>query len=855
MNHNHEKCFSPENVNVYYKNQKSHLTSGGKWTDEIFPPTYESIMSLDKKGNFIDNYVEQIDIDDMNKLKIEWKRINEIFPNGFKVFDKIEFDDIKQGSLGNCYFLSAIAAMAEFPCLINHIIRYSKSNDKNYYEVVMFIDGIWQIVVIDDYFPVIKGTKNFAFTRTNGNEIWVLILEKAWAKVNLGYLNIVGGISSDPFSALTSFPSVNYRHDEINIDELWDKILTSDQCNDIMCTSTDGDTSKQKAVGLVEGHAYTIISAKSAIHDGKKIRLLRIRNPWGDTEWKGDWSDSSRLWNDELRAKFDYKNINDGAFWMSVEDFVKYFDATIICNVLYDEKAKHFKIENKDLSKPLVYNMFLKEKARVSFSVFRKHWRYHRELRELNHPISIVVAAYDNDSYSFNKVEGSFSSNDSVETVEYLDPGHYAIWIYHAMDGSDSPALDNLIFRITSKSDFNAKFKGYDPEYKFVREMILAGCRLIYAKEINKEGMFMEIEHGFKKTGIGYIFSSNTSNRKVNYIIDMSGIVNYIPIPNQNINNKLTIGVNPGGVMIVLGMRKVSIGSYGFCVGAEYGTKSKDGVGNKVLSDIRELLSDLSKESIDYDHIFEVTHKDDETGHSHSHDNPNQEISKKPSNIKQEASVNLNDDKNDILTMSLRKEFPELMDKILSLPKVVNDEDLGWRNAKISKDYYVGQLNKDNKIEGRGAYVITGGYTHISQWLNSKKNGFGKLYDKNNNLIFQGNFQNDLYNGFGKLNFDNGDRYEGLFKDNVLSGKGIYYFNNGDFWDGYFNEGRLHGKGIYTNKDGRKSEIEFINNREVDINDTRRKTVSLNYYSNSVGEDTSTMKTVKIQKNSLKIKS
>ena len=249
----------------------------------------------------------------------------------------------------------------------------------------MFIDGIWQIVVIDDYFPVFKGTKKFAFTRTNGNEIWVLILEKAWAKVNLGYVNIIGGISSDPFHALTSFPAVMYRHENISNDELWDKILNAEEMNDIMCTSTDSDRDKQKAVGLVEGHAYTIISAKSAIHNGQRIKLLKIRNPWGDTEWKGNWSDNSQLWNDELRSKFNYVNTDDGAFWMSLEDFVKYFDSTTICHVLYDEKAKHFKIESKDLNKPSVYNMYLNEKSRVTFSVFRKHWRYNREIRNLNH--------------------------------------------------------------------------------------------------------------------------------------------------------------------------------------------------------------------------------------------------------------------------------------------------------------------------------------------------------------------------------------------------------------------------------------------------------------------------------------
>ena len=40
-------------------------------------------------------------------------------------------------------------------------------------------------------------------------------------------------------------------------------------------------------VGLVSGHAYTLVQAKQT-KDGHK--LVELRNPWGDFEWNGDWS-------------------------------------------------------------------------------------------------------------------------------------------------------------------------------------------------------------------------------------------------------------------------------------------------------------------------------------------------------------------------------------------------------------------------------------------------------------------------------------------------------------------------------------------------------------------------------------
>jgi len=46
-------------------------------------------------------------------------------------------------------------------------------------------------------------------------------------------------------------------------------------------------------MGLVYGHAYAVLAANEV--EGHK--LVQVRNPWGRTEWTGDWSDNSQLWN------------------------------------------------------------------------------------------------------------------------------------------------------------------------------------------------------------------------------------------------------------------------------------------------------------------------------------------------------------------------------------------------------------------------------------------------------------------------------------------------------------------------------------------------------------------------------
>lgn len=51
-----------------------------------------------------------------------------------------------------------------------------------------YINGEPETVVVDDYFPWCTHKSNWAFSRSNyDKEIWVLLLEKAWAKIYGSY--------------------------------------------------------------------------------------------------------------------------------------------------------------------------------------------------------------------------------------------------------------------------------------------------------------------------------------------------------------------------------------------------------------------------------------------------------------------------------------------------------------------------------------------------------------------------------------------------------------------------------------------------------------------------------------------
>ena len=98
------------------------------------------------------------------------------------------------------------------PDRIKSLFVTTDVNAAGIYVVKFLIYGKSYNIVVDDYFPYDPKTRRPAFTQTKGNEIWVLILEKAWAKINGSYENTISGLTNDALSFLISAPSTVIDH-------------------------------------------------------------------------------------------------------------------------------------------------------------------------------------------------------------------------------------------------------------------------------------------------------------------------------------------------------------------------------------------------------------------------------------------------------------------------------------------------------------------------------------------------------------------------------------------------------------------------------------------------------------------
>ena len=60
--------------------------------------------------------------------------------------------NVKQGSLGTCYFLEAISTLSNYGQLLYQLFANENINNEGLYEIFLFYKGEWQKVLVDDYF-------------------------------------------------------------------------------------------------------------------------------------------------------------------------------------------------------------------------------------------------------------------------------------------------------------------------------------------------------------------------------------------------------------------------------------------------------------------------------------------------------------------------------------------------------------------------------------------------------------------------------------------------------------------------------------------------------------------------------
>ena len=502
----------PKNTKIW-RNQKI-ARSGTIYTDELFEPSKSSLCPLNNYGGW--RYPEDITDDDLNGWEsISWSRAENIFASkNYQVFwEGINKDDIIQGGLGDCYFLSAVAALCEFPELITKLFLIKEKSDEHCYGCYFRVNGIWKLVLVDDYFPCYGSWgKNFAFSSTNGNELWVILLEKAWAKLNGNYAKAIGGEPHEIFQVITNAYSRKIKVKNISENDLWEAFQEAMDNNFIMTAGTSGDVYNLnlEELGLAPGHAYTLLEAKEVKTSNGKEKLVHLRNPWGNGEWSGEWSDQSRKWTSDLRKQCNnYENKNDGSFWMSFNHFRIYFVVVGICHLYKDYKYSTLHVPKANTSiGPCLSRIEVQNDTHCYIMLHQKNERIILKDGSYQKPVICYIMLIDKDN---KYIKANYNCENNVAIEVKLKKGIYYL-------------ISDINFRYVQSTQhgYNLSCYGSNPvgifpeNNKNIEESFKYGiysyCKLNIEPQSQSNGKLYYSKRSESEFSFGFALFENTGN-------------------------------------------------------------------------------------------------------------------------------------------------------------------------------------------------------------------------------------------------------------------------------------------------------------------------------------------------------
>lgn len=227
--------------------------------------------------------------------------------------------DVKQGSLGNCYFCAAAATVAHFhPEMIEDMM---KNNGDGTYTVTFNVEEPPNSgqhkpteVTVDGELYVRSGSRpsfgaaNEDVGNTEKMEMWFPILEKAYAALkDNGYQNIESGWSHKMMMMFTG-AKVNDEHylPAGQADQVYERLAEAAENGwpgtAVTYAKNADERSRYSGSRIYASHAYSVLGVEEK--DGQKF--VQLRNPWGSSEPGYDGTD-------------------DGIFLLEVDKFMHYF--------------------------------------------------------------------------------------------------------------------------------------------------------------------------------------------------------------------------------------------------------------------------------------------------------------------------------------------------------------------------------------------------------------------------------------------------------------------------------------------------------------------------------------------------
>ena len=475
--------------------EQTRLT-GTLYLDSEFHPNQKSLVGFSEKPDRARDMKQFV-----------FKRSQDYFQGHVQVYDTMSPGDILQGQLGDCYFLAAVSSIAEKPGRLRRLFLSKKNHGNGIYAVAMCLNGVWEEIILDDFAPCTRAGE-LAFNRSKTEELWVVLLEKAWAKVHGGYLNIEAGLTREALRDLTGASAKTFFLRQ-KPDEIWGRLMEAEEKNFIMTAGSDNLNSGSDAyiqkIGICGSHAYSLLAVyqvdrqygrytRRRYGEAHSHKLVKLRNPWGSGEWQGKWSDNDPDWTYELKQLVGFTGKKeDGIFFMAWEDFLKYYSDVQICYFHDDYKYSAEKYKSK--RHETVYLKFrLNTPGKYYFSLNQRNRRFYPKSSGYKYTKVGWVLGHHRGSEVIFKGSGNKPDKENWDDSE-CEAGEYFVmintpWRSHSREFSFSvygPGLTDLervtqdqlphdfiqnVFKSKAKKDLPSKGNNFahrnHPKIKYV---------------------------------------------------------------------------------------------------------------------------------------------------------------------------------------------------------------------------------------------------------------------------------------------------------------------------------------------------------------------------------------------------
>ncbi|CAG8792011.1 20341_t:CDS:2, partial [Cetraspora pellucida] len=280
-----------------------------------------------KKIKFTDNEWildgEMETINQQNKrVVVEIKRIPDFIQDPIFFINDAFPGELRQGALGDCWFIAALAAIEDFPRVIKSI-AVARDEKNGIYGFVFFKKNLWIGTIVDDN-VIVKQNGHYYYNEcTCRRETWASLLEST-VRLMPRFTVATKTLTEDMWEmdmsgqTKTSYTCTEILSNQAKKDTLWESLLGRKK-NQIAfgcgtCSKPSPDEPDIRTDGLVYNHAYSVIRAVNFNPYGIfKVQLVEVRNPWAFTEWKLAWNDSDPIWKPGYATKLKYSLDDDGA--------------------------------------------------------------------------------------------------------------------------------------------------------------------------------------------------------------------------------------------------------------------------------------------------------------------------------------------------------------------------------------------------------------------------------------------------------------------------------------------------------------------------------------------------------------